>query len=63
MEELTEQLGMAVLFTTHDMGVVARFCDEVYVMRRGEIVEAGAVKKILWAPENSYTQQLALLSV
>jgi peptide/nickel transport system ATP-binding protein len=58
LEELTEDLGMAVLFITHDMGVVARFCDEVYVMRSGEVVEYGAIEKILGAPDNPYTQQL-----
>ena len=55
---LADELEMSVLMITHDMGVVARFCDEVYVMNHGTVVEYGLVADILTHPEHSYTQQL-----
>lgn len=58
MGQLADQLGMSVLMITHDMGVVARFCDDVYVMRDGRVVESGSAEHILTQPEDGYTQQL-----
>ena len=55
---LADELGMSVLMITHDMGVVARFCDEVYVMNHGTVVEYGLAADILTNPMHSYTQQL-----
>ena len=40
--DLRRRLGMAVVFITHDLGIVRRFADRVYVMRGGEVVESGA---------------------
>ena len=56
--ELQEKHGTAVLFITHDMGVVAEIADTVHVMRRGEIVERGPVETLLRAPQADYTRQL-----
>lgn len=56
--DLADRLGMSVLMITHDMGVVARFCDYVYVMKGGRVVEAGAAKQILLSPQDAYTRQL-----
>ncbi|KAA9165508.1 ABC transporter ATP-binding protein [Amycolatopsis acidicola] len=50
--------GTAVLLVTHDLGVVARYADEVSVMYVGEIVETGAVADVLSAPRHPYTQGL-----
>lgn len=55
---LADNRGMSVLMITHDMGVVARFCDFVHVMYQGEIVESGAVKDILTSPSHAYTMKL-----
>jgi glutathione transport system ATP-binding protein len=55
---LQEEMGMAVLFITHDMGVVAEIADKVLVMRRGEKVEDGRVEQIFAAPQHPYTRAL-----
>lgn len=55
---LQEEMGMAVLFITHDMGVVAEVADKVLVMRHGEKVEEGPVEEIFKAPQHSYTRAL-----
>ena len=41
LAELQRKLGMAIVFITHDLGIVRRFADRVYVMRSGEVVEEG----------------------
>ncbi len=56
--ELQKELGMAVIFITHDMGVVAEIADEVVVMWQGRKVEEGRVKPIFAAPQHAYTQTL-----
>jgi len=56
--ELKTRLGMAMIFISHDLGLVQRFADTVYVMRRGEIVEAGAPQQIMSAPAQDYTKHL-----
>ncbi|MEY8829576.1 dipeptide ABC transporter ATP-binding protein [Sedimentitalea sp. XS_ASV28] len=58
IRDLQDEEGMAVLFITHDMGVVAEVADRVVVMYRGEKVEEGAVEEIFAAPQHSYTQAL-----
>jgi ABC-type dipeptide/oligopeptide/nickel transport system ATPase component len=55
---LADDRDMSVLMITHDMGVVARFCDTVYVMNAGEVVESGPVADILTAPQHPYTKSL-----
>ncbi len=49
---------MAVLFITHDMGVVAEIADQVIVMNHGKVVETGSVDTIFHAPQDPYTQML-----
>jgi glutathione transport system ATP-binding protein len=58
MRDLQQELGMAVIFITHDMGVVAEMADQVVVMRHGEKVEEGAVETIFAHPQHPYTQAL-----
>lgn len=58
MLELREQMGMAMLFITHDLGVISKIADNVTVMRKGEVVEAGNADQVLYRPEHHYTQRL-----
>ncbi|QHP80997.1 dipeptide ABC transporter ATP-binding protein [Pectobacterium odoriferum] len=55
---LQREMEMAVIFITHDMGVVAEMAERVLVMHRGESVEAGGVGQIFTAPQHPYTQGL-----
>ena len=58
IKELQAELGMAVIFITHDMGVVAEMADDVVVMWKGRKVEEGSVEQIFAAPEHPYTKAL-----
>jgi peptide/nickel transport system ATP-binding protein len=58
MRELQQRKGMALLFITHDFGVVADIADQVAVMRFGQVVESGAAQDVLRAPQHPYTQAL-----
>src|SRR5690606_1891312 len=58
IKRLQVETGMAVLFITHDMGVVAEIADEVLVMYRGKVMERGSVDQIFHAPQNAYTRML-----
>ena len=53
LKSLQARLGMAVIFITHDLGIVRRFADRVYVMRAGEVVEDGPVARIFAAPRTT----------
>jgi peptide/nickel transport system ATP-binding protein len=56
--QLQKSHGMAVMFITHDMGVVAEIADQVIVMHRGKVVEYGPVDAIFHAPADDYTRML-----
>ena len=58
LKSLQTRLGMAVIFITHDLGIVRRFADRVYVMRAGEVVEEGPVARIFARPTHAYTKML-----
>ena len=58
IRDLQRDRGTAVLFITHDMGVVAEIADRVAVMRRGRLVETGALDTILRTPSMEYTRNL-----
>jgi peptide/nickel transport system ATP-binding protein len=58
LKELQREFGMAVLFITHDMGVVAEIADDVLVMWNGKAVERGPVKQIFHAAQHPYTRRL-----
>lgn len=58
IKSLQEQMNMAVLFITHDTGVVAEIADRVAVMLRGELIEMGDVKQIFHTPKHAYTKHL-----
>lgn len=58
IRELQAELGMAVIFITHDMAVVAEMADDVIVMRHGEKLEQAPVRQLFAAPAHPYTQKL-----
>ncbi len=58
IKELQRELGMSVIFITHDLGVVANVADWVAVMYAGEIIEYGEVREIFHHPEHPYTKAL-----
>ncbi|KJS25694.1 MAG: ABC transporter ATP-binding protein [Hyphomonadaceae bacterium BRH_c29] len=58
MDELKRETGTGIALITHNMGVVARMCDRVIVMRHGEIVEQGSADDIFYAPKADYTKML-----
>ncbi len=58
IRDLQQELGMAVIFITHDMGVVAEIADDVVVMWKGKKVEEGTVADIFASPAHPYTQTL-----
>jgi len=58
LAELQRRLGMAIVFITHDLNIVRRFSDRVYVMRSGQIVEEGETERVFAAPQHDYTKML-----
>jgi microcin C transport system ATP-binding protein len=60
LKEIQTRMGMAILFITHDLGIVRKVADRVCIMKQGKIVEHGTVDNVFRAPEHPYT--CALLS-
>lgn len=58
MKKLQEQMGMAILLITHDLGIVADVADKVIVMYAGKIVEEGECREIFYHPRHPYTKAL-----
>ena len=58
MQSLQKELGMAILFITHDLGTVAKMCDRVAVMYLGKVVETGTAREIYKNPQHPYTRGL-----
>jgi microcin C transport system ATP-binding protein len=58
LDELQAETGMALLFITHDLTLVRRFCERVGVMERGKLVEVGPTASVFSAPQHRYTQSL-----
>lgn len=58
LEDLQRETGLALIFITHDFGIVARICDKLLVMYAGRIVEAGPVREIFDHPSHPYTRAL-----
>jgi oligopeptide/dipeptide ABC transporter ATP-binding protein len=58
LECLREELGLALILITHDLGVLAETCDRIAVMYAGRIVEIGPVSAVFDAPQHPYTKRL-----
>ena len=58
MSKLKKDLGMSILFITHDLGLVKEFSDQVCVMQNGKIVENGDTESVFDNPQHTYTQKL-----
>ncbi len=58
LRKLQRQYGMGIIFITHDLGVVANIADDIAVMYKGEIVEAGTKDEVLNNPQHPYTKGL-----
>ena len=58
LKDLQSRLGMAILFITHDLGIVRRIAERVCVMKQGKIVEQGPVEKVVESPQHPYTRAL-----
>ena len=58
LKDLQQRYGMAMLFITHDLNIVRKLADDVAVMQKGEIVEAGSVAEIFKSPQHPYTKAL-----
>lgn len=58
MKDLQEELGMAIILITHDLGVVAQLCDEIVVMYAGSYCERGTADEIFYNPKHEYTKGL-----
>ena len=58
MKQLNEQKGTAILFISHDLSLVETLCNQVIVMKDGEIVESGSTKEIFDEPKQQYTKDL-----
>jgi microcin C transport system ATP-binding protein len=58
LKELQTRLGMAMLFITHDLGIVRKLAERVCVMKEGKIVEQGPVEHVFTAPQHPYTRAL-----
>jgi ABC-type glutathione transport system ATPase component len=58
LADLRERTGLAQVIVAHDLAVVAQVCDEVLVMRQGDVVEHGTTAEVLYRPQHEYTQLL-----
>jgi oligopeptide/dipeptide ABC transporter ATP-binding protein len=58
LREIQQERGLALIFITHNLGIVARMCDTVAVMYAGRLVESGPVRRIFDSPAHPYTQAL-----
>jgi microcin C transport system ATP-binding protein len=58
LKQIQTRMGMAILFITHDLGIVRKLADRVCIMKQGKIVEQGTVERVFQAPEHPYTRAL-----
>ena len=58
LNDLKKELGLTMLFISHDLSVVRYMCDRIMVMQKGKIVETGPAETVYQHPQNSYTKEL-----
>ncbi len=58
LDELRRDKGLALVFISHDLSLVRSLCDQVLILRQGEVVEQGASERIFARPQHSYTREL-----
>jgi peptide/nickel transport system ATP-binding protein/oligopeptide transport system ATP-binding protein len=58
LQDLQEELGLALLFIAHDLAVVEHISDSVLVLHHGQIVESGSAREVLEHPQHPYTRDL-----
>lgn len=58
LKDINRSLGTAILFISHDLGVISQICDRVLVMYAGRLVEEGSTRNIFWHPVHEYTKGL-----
>lgn len=58
LKKISREMGTAILFVSHDLGVIASLCRRVLVMQAGKLVEEGTVEDIFYEPKHPYTQKL-----
>jgi oligopeptide/dipeptide ABC transporter ATP-binding protein len=58
LRDIQQETGVALIFVTHNLGIVAKMCDKVAVMYAGKIVEQGSVREIYNDPKHPYTEAL-----
>ena len=58
LDQIQKKTQVAMFFITHDLRVASQICDEILVMHKGRIVEAGPPSQIFHAPQNAYTREL-----
>lgn len=58
LKQLRDEQGLSVIMVSHDLGVIAEMCDRIVVMKDGQVVETGARKEIIFAPQAAYTKKL-----
>jgi D-methionine transport system ATP-binding protein len=63
IRDIKSRLGITIVLVTHDMSVVKKICDMVFVVETGEVVETGSVQEILYSPKHPATQRLVSIGV
>ena len=58
MTKLKDEVGMSILFITHDLGLIEKFSDSITVMQKGVVVEQGDTKSVFLNPQHEYTKKL-----
>ena len=58
--DIQDDLGLGILFISHDLAVIASICDKIIVMHNGDIIESGTAKDVLGNPQSKYTKSLLI---
>ena len=58
LQNLVTELGLTLVFISHDLSVVRRLCDRIIVLQDGEVIEQSKAKKLFEEPKHTYTKEL-----